>query len=449
MYPENFAWKREEEAVKGRGNLRKKSRIVFLCLLLLVTVFAVPRTAMAAKKVQMNVRVDKSYGAVLEKRGADWYLVSEKSGFEHAKYTERIRYLTVKAGSGLKSGYYYFDRAGKLDSRKVFHTLDTKVMGHRFKGVYYFGGDHARLWCLSGKRIINGKQYYLSSMGKRFQDCWKAGYYYKSNGVLAKSMALPDGTYVDCDGRKCKKEEMRLSRLKKTLKTMGASYGGQWSVYVKNLKTGDELVLNDIAMYPASVIKLFAMESTYDRIYNGKLKKTSYINGLLYDMITVSDNDAYNELIRLNSASGSFLSGCSNVNKYLKKKGYTKTSCHSTLHPSDTPYTTDGSKNTSSARDAGLLLEKIYRGKCVSREYSSEMLNLLLRQTRRWKIPAGLPAGTKVANKTGETSSSEHDTAIVFGPKADYVVCIFSQYSRDGIYGVERMSSVIYNYLNK
>ena len=54
------------------------------------------------------------------------------------------------------------------------------------------------------------------------------------------------------------------------------------------------------------------------------------------------------------------------------------------------------------------------------------MLDLLLKQTRRWKIPSGLPSGTKVANKTGETSQYQHDAAIVFGPKTDYVVCIFS-----------------------
>lgn len=55
------------------------------------------------------------------------------------------------------------------------------------------------------------------------------------------------------------------------------------------------------------------------------------------------------------------------------------------------------------------------------------MLNLLLRQTRRWKIPSGLPSGVRVANKTGETSSVDHDMAIVFGKKTDYVICVFSR----------------------
>ena len=109
------------------------------------------------------------------------------------------------------------------------------------------------------------------------------------------------------------------------------------------------------------------------------------------------------------------------------------------------------SSNVSSAKDCGVLLERIYNGTCVSSRYSREMLNLLLRQTRRWKIPAGLPSGVKVANKTGETSSVQHDMAIVFGKKTDYVICVFSRTGSEG-YAVPRIksiSSTVYKYLNK
>lgn len=103
----------------------------------------------------------------------------------------------------------------------------------------------------------------------------------------------------------------------------------------------------------------------------------------------------------------------------------------------------------SSAKDAGILLEKIYKGTCVSKKYSQEMLNLLLRQTKRYKIPSGLPAGTKVANKTGETSSYQHDVAIVYGPKTNYVVCIFSNTGESAsVAGIRNLSAAIYNYLN-
>lgn len=70
-------------------------------------------------------------------------------------------------------------------------------------------------------------------------------------------------------------------------------------------------------------------------------------------------------------------------------------------------------------------MERIYRGKAVSRTYSAQMRDLLLQQERRWKILAGLPSGIKCANKTGETDSYQHDAAIVYGKKTDYVIVIF------------------------
>lgn len=79
------------------------------------------------------------------------------------------------------------------------------------------------------------------------------------------------------------------------------------------------------------------------------------------------------------------------------------------------------------------------------------MKNLLLRQTRRWKIPAGIPSGIKVANKTGETSTVQHDMAIVYGKKTDYVICVFSSTGSES-YAVPRIQSIsrtVYQYLNK
>lgn len=209
-------------------------------------------------------------------------------------------------------------------------------------------------------------------------------------------------------------------------------------------------VENDKAMYPASTIKAFVMASIYDQIQNKKLKTTPEISRLLKNMITISDNESYNQLVRYHTSSRSFVKGTAVVNKYLKKNGYGKTGCHSTLHPSSSSVTSDGKRNQASAKDCGLLLERIYKGTCVSKKYSREMEKLLLQQQRRWKIPAGLPAGTKVANKTGETSSSQHDIAIVYGKKADYVLCVFSQGCSEsrGIYGIRNISKKVYNYLN-
>ena len=230
---------------------------------------------------------------------------------------------------------------------------------------------------------------------------------------------------------------------------MIAGYPGAWSVYVKDLKTGTVVNINDSPMYPASTIKAFVMASTFDQISQKKLSYSPTVKSLLTSMITVSSNDAYNELVRYNSPGRNFVSGAAVVNQYLTKNGYTSTACHTTLHPASSAYASDGGTNKSSAKDCGVLLERIYRGTCVSSAYSTEMLNLLLRQTRRVKIPAGLPSGTKVANKTGETSSYQHDIAIVYGPKTTYVLCVFSRCSAYyGVRGIQSIAGKVHSYLN-
>ena len=77
------------------------------------------------------------------------------------------------------------------------------------------------------------------------------------------------------------------------------------------------------------------------------------------------------------------------------------------------------------------------------------MLNLLLNQERRYKIPAGLPSGVKSGNKTGETDNYQHDAAIVYGKKTDYVIVIYSMANEyTGINGIKEIFSIVYNYLN-
>ena len=101
-------------------------------------------------------------------------------------------------------------------------------------------------------------------------NCWKSGYYLKSDGTIAKTTKTPDGQYVDWQGRKSTKSEYKLSAFKAEMEHFASAYGGNWSIYIKDLKTGNIVNVNDQAMYPASTIKAFVMASTYDQIRQGK-----------------------------------------------------------------------------------------------------------------------------------------------------------------------------------
>lgn len=175
------------------------------------------------------------------------------------------------------------------------------------------------------------------------------------------------------------------------------------------------------------------------------------VNDLLWNMITVSDNESCNELGRLQSEKHDFLDGAEKINEFIQKEGYSDTVYQSTLHPSASPKVSMGEHNTSTVSDCGALLESIFRGDCVSKEASEKMLELLMNQRNTTKIPAGISADIPIANKTGETDQDQHDMAIVYGPKTTYILCVMSEdfkSAETAIENIRTISGVVYNYLN-
>lgn len=85
-----------------------------------------------------------------------------------------------------------------------------------------------------------------------------------------------------------------------------------------------------------------------------------------------------------------------------------------------------GLNNTTTARDLLVILRAIAEGRAVSRVASREMTDVLLAQKFKEGIPAGLPAGTRVAHKTGSITKIEHDAGIVFPPgrRKPYVLVV-------------------------
>lgn len=82
-----------------------------------------------------------------------------------------------------------------------------------------------------------------------------------------------------------------------------------------------------------------------------------------------------------------------------------------------------GISNTTTARGLLVLMDKIAHGEVVDAESSRAMVEILKRQKFREAIPAGLPAGTVVAHKTGQITKIHHDAAIVYA-KRPFVLVI-------------------------
>jgi beta-lactamase class A len=83
-----------------------------------------------------------------------------------------------------------------------------------------------------------------------------------------------------------------------------------------------------------------------------------------------------------------------------------------------------GLNNTTTAEGLAVLLEAIAKGQAVDADASRQMVEILERQKFNEGIPAGFPAGTRVAHKTGELTKLHHDAAIVYAERPFVLVVL-------------------------
>ena len=240
-----------------------------------------------------------------------------------------------------------------------------------------------------------------------------------------------------------------MERLETALQEKLDAYDGSWSVYVKNLKDDQTILINDQPMKSASVMKLFILGTMYQSFEGGEMERTDELLSLMKDMIIYSSNEASNELLyRLGDSD--YGRGIARVNEFIQEYGFSDMTVE--YNGFDNPATNMGTGhyNQVSAQDCGRLLEAIYHRQWVSRNVSNEIEQMMLNQNTRYKIPAGLPEGVLCGNKTGEMDSTENDAAVVYGDNCDYILVVLSSdwNSKDeAISRIQSISSLVYQYL--
>lgn len=316
--------------------------------------------------------------------------------------------------------------------------------------IYYFSEDGAMAtgWC-----SLEGHQYYFNEDGTMATNQWVDNRYIGEDGYLITDTFTPDGKYVDANGVRDDTVSLDTSQeglinLRNKLQGMLDGYSGTWSVYVKNINTNEYMVINNTQYFSASLIKLFCAACAYDLIDKGTLEETENIDRLLYEMIAVSDNDAFNLMVMNCAPDHYHVTGRGVIQSYIDANGYSDTTITSILVPTKYKAPSSAGRNYTSVIDCGLLLERIYKGQCVSPEASRKFLDLLLQQSHTNKIPAGLPENVQCANKTGDTDEVQHDAAIVYAPKGVYILCIMSTGCGNSISNIQALSKAVYEYFN-
>ncbi len=289
---------------------------------------------------------------------------------------------------------------------------------------------------------------------------------------LSKEAEKPatDSTTAD-DNAKQSLEKVLLPAIKQHKGTVGLA--------VKNLKTGESYAYEgDKPMPTASLIKFPVMIAAYKAVEDGKLslgtmielKKEDQVGGsglltshfspgtklslldAIHLMMVYSDNTATNLVIDQ--------VGLPATNEMMKSLGCDETQLNSKVFRRDTSINPERSKlyglGSTTANDMIKLAEQVYKHDVVSKDACEKMLGHMFACDDKVKVPKLLPAGTKVAHKTGSVTESRTDAGVMETPAGPIAFAILTDKNQDKRWSDDnegdafcaQMGLAIYDYFN-
>ena len=242
--------------------------------------------------------------------------------------------------------------------------------------------------------------------------------------------------------------------LEKTVNRLVAESGAETvAVAFKDLQTGRGLMLNErVSFHAASTMKLPVMFEVYREAREGALSLDerlpvknefkSIADGSAFSVSPEDDSEqtlyrkaggseTVRELVRLMITESSNLAtnilvervSPARVMALLRRMGARDMKVLRGVE--DGKAFERGLNNTTTARDLLVLLRALAEGRAVSPGASREMVEVLAAQKFNEGIPAGLPAGARVAHKTGSITKIEHDAGVVYPPnRKPYVLVV-------------------------
>jgi beta-lactamase class A len=95
------------------------------------------------------------------------------------------------------------------------------------------------------------------------------------------------------------------------------------------------------------------------------------------------------------------------------------------------------------------FMNLLARDRLLGPSQNVEMRLDLFQQQKADRIPAKLPADTRVAHKTGEIEGVRNDVGIVYTTEATWVIAVFSRDADEGeaTATIARLSKRLYDYI--
>jgi len=257
------------------------------------------------------------------------------------------------------------------------------------------------------------------------------------------------------------------AELADTLAPLLKAHRGRVAVAVKHLKTGVELYHQaDEPMPTASLIKFPVMVEAYYQAADKKidfgtmltLKKEHRVPGSgvlshhfsdgatfpLRDavrlMIAVSDNTATNLVLEQ--------TGIRPVNERMAKLGLTETRINAQVfRGSTTSVDPERTKKyglgSTTAREMVKLLEMLQENKLVSEKACKEMIAHLVACDDTAMFKRYLPAGVRLAHKTGAVSNARTQAGIMTLPSGPVALCVLTNENADTRWAVDNAAQVL------
>lgn len=244
------------------------------------------------------------------------------------------------------------------------------------------------------------------------------------------------------------------SKLESRLKPLIDAHEGQVAVAVKHLETGETFIHRDAEPMPtASLIKFPVMVEAYRQSAEGKVDLAKMVtltkedkvqgSGILTTHFSAGATFSVRDAIRLmivysdNTATNLVLDqiGLPATSKYMEELGFPNTKIHAKVFRRDTSIAPDRSQKfglgSTTAADMVKLLELLHQKKLVNETACADMLDHMLRCEDREKFPRFLPAGTKIAHKTGSVDAVRTNAGIIFSPAGPIALCVLTNENKD------------------